>query len=237
MAVFSLVTADQAHAAAKRAAQCELADILFFDGNSCSPGTKRRSAEVIVGAGGNYVDCAVMAPVHPKLHRTPLLLSGDRAAEATGLLRDLDMSAEVVSAEVGVASSIKMIRSVMMKGLEALMLECVLAGRAVGVDERVLASLAASYPGFDWPSHAAYMMERATTHGLRRAAEMREVAATLRELGLPADMAEAAVHWQQRAGEIGANGSGAESGYAARADALLSVLSGEGRKREEAYGS
>ena len=134
------------------------------------------------------------------------------------------MSAEAVSEAVGVASSIKMIRSVMMKGLEALVLECVLAGRAAGVDERVLASLDATYPGFDWPARAAYMMERTTTHGVRRAAEMREVVVTLKELGLPIDMAEATVNWQQRAGTAGIRQSDAESGYAGRAEDLLSKL-------------
>ena len=89
-------------------------------------------------AGGRYIDTAVMAPVHPKLHKTPLLLSGPDAEEALAVTRALDMAANAVPGGVGAASSNKMIRSVMMKGLEALVLECVLAGRKAGVDEAVL---------------------------------------------------------------------------------------------------
>ncbi len=136
--VFSLVTADQALAAATSAAPHLEPGALFFDCNSCSPGTKRRAAEAVMQAGGRYIDTAVMAPVHPKLHKTPLLLSGPDAEEALAVTRALDMAANAVPGGVGAASSNKMIRSVMMKGLEALVLECVLAGRKAGVDEAVL---------------------------------------------------------------------------------------------------
>ena len=136
--VFSLVTADQALAAAKHAAPHLEPGAFYFDCNSCSPGTKRRAAEAVAQAGGRYVDTAVMAPVHPKLHRTPLLLSGPDVEEALALIGSLDMAASTVPGGVGAASSNKMIRSVMVKGLEALVLECVLAGRKAGVDEAVL---------------------------------------------------------------------------------------------------
>lgn len=201
--VFSTVTADQALAAAENAAAHIAPGALYLDCNSCAPGTKRRCAALVEGAGGRYVDVAVMAPVHPTLHKTPLLLSGAHASAALERLSRLGMVADVVPGEVGASSSVKMIRSVFVKGLEALMVEGVLAGCAAGVDERVLDSLEASYPGFGWKKRAAYMLERVMTHGVRRAAEMREVAATVDELGLGGDMARATVAWQQRVGELG----------------------------------
>jgi 3-hydroxyisobutyrate dehydrogenase-like beta-hydroxyacid dehydrogenase len=109
----------------------------------------------------------------------------------------------VVAGEVGAASSIKMIRSVMVKGLEALSAECVLAAVAAGVEEEVLGSLMKSHPGTDWPARTAYNLERAMRHGARRAAEMEEVAKTLTDLGLPDDMARATVDWQRRIAETG----------------------------------
>lgn len=221
-AVFSLVTADQAVRAAHAAAPGLPQGGLFLDGNSCSPNAKRRSAAAVEAAGGRYVDMAIMAPVHPRLHKTPLLISGPHADAAASLLRRLEMEATAVGPDVGSASAIKMVRSIMVKGMEALIAECVLAGRRAGVDEAVLASLDATFPGLDFKKTAGYMLERSMTHGVRRAAEMREVAATVAELGLPHDMASAAAAWQQRIGELRI--AAGEGDYRARADALLAGM-------------
>jgi 3-hydroxyisobutyrate dehydrogenase-like beta-hydroxyacid dehydrogenase len=220
--VFSVVTADQALDATKAAARHIEKGRFYFDCNSCAPGTKRRSAKLIEDAGGRYVDVAVMAPVYPKLHKTPLLICGAHAEDAMTVFDCLQMDANVIKGDIGVASSVKMIRSIMMKGLEALFAECVLAGRKSGVDERVLASLEVTYPGFNFEDRAAYMLERMTEHGKRRAAEMKEVALTIEELGLPSDMARATVQWQQRIGDL--DMSVGENNYQSRADALLAKL-------------
>lgn len=222
--VFSLVTADQAHAAASNAAQGDLAGALFLDCNSCAPGTKRRSAQLVENAGGRYVDVAVMAPVHPRLHRTPLLVSGPHAQAAADALQGLGMAAGIVAGELGAASAIKMTRSIMIKGLEALVAECVLAGRKAGIEDAVLDSLEETFPGFGWRKRAAYMLERAMTHGVRRAAEMREVALTVEELGLGSDMSQATVAWQQRLGDLQLVASAIGEDFGARADAILAAL-------------
>lgn len=225
----SLVTADQALRAATDAARTIAPGTLYLDGNSCAPGTKRKAAALIEAAGGRYVDMAVMAPVHPKLHRTPVLLSGPHTAEALAVLAPFGMAMRAApgerSGEVGTASSIKMIRSVMMKGLEALFLECVLAGRKAGVDGIVLDSLEQTYPGFGWKQRAAYQQERVMTHGIRRAAEMREVALTVDELGLHGVMARAAVEWQQRVGALRLDAKAiGQDDYGTLADAILARL-------------
>ncbi|MDO5613877.1 MAG: DUF1932 domain-containing protein [Paracoccus sp. (in: a-proteobacteria)] len=225
--VFCLVTADCAERAATEAAPHLAPGALWFDGNSCSPGAKRRAAAVIEGAGGRYVDLAIMAPVHPKLHRTPLLIAGPHTAQAGAALDALDMPYGVAGGQVGDASSIKMIRSVMIKGMEALSAECLLAARRAGVDGAVLASLQASNPDIDWPRQAAYNLERMMVHGRRRAAEMREVAATLTELGLPDAMARATVDWQQRIGDM--KMSAGEDSFATRADMVLGAFGGMGK--------
>jgi len=200
--IFSLVTADQAETAAADAAPLLDEGAVFFDCNSCSPGAKRQSAARMEARGVRYVDTAVMSPVHPKLHKAPVLVSGPHAADGLAVLQQLNMSPKLVEGDVGRASSIKMIRSIMMKGLEALVLECVLSGRKAGVDDEVLSSLDVTYPGFDWKGKAAYMMERALTHGKRRASEMREVAKTVEELGFPPRMADATVFWEQFAADL-----------------------------------
>lgn len=194
--VFCLVTADQARNAAEEAAPHLRAGSFWFDGNSCAPGTKRAAAEAVAAAGGRYVDMAIMSPVHPKLHRAPVLLAGPDAGAGAERLSALGMVPKVAGPRIGEASAIKMLRSVMVKGLEALTAECVLAARRAGVEDAVLGSLLASDPGIDWPVRTAYNLERMMVHGARRAAEMAEVAATLRELGLPDRMAAATVAWQ-----------------------------------------
>lgn len=221
-AIFSLVTAEQAENAAKAAAETDLNGALFFDCNSCAPKTKRRSAEVIEDAGGRFVDVAVMTPVHPRLHKSPCLLAGPHAQAAHDVFMTLGMNAEVVSSEVGDASTRKMIRSTMIKGLEALTLECFLAARRAGIKDDILASLEASFPGFDWQSRASYMMERVATHGIRRAAEMEEVAKTLTDLGISPYVTRGTNERQREVGALGLDLTETDNQVlAARADAIL----------------
>jgi 3-hydroxyisobutyrate dehydrogenase-like beta-hydroxyacid dehydrogenase len=227
--VFSVVTADQAEVAAVAAATGLAKGALFFDCNSCAPQTKARSAKRIEAAGGRYVDVAVMSPVHPRLHRTPLLICGPHAGAAASALAALDMAATIYDGPVGSSSSVKMIRSVMIKGLEALVCECVFAGRKAGVDSTVFASLDETFPGFDWKKRAAYMLERVTTHGVRRAAEMREVALTVDGFGLEGAMSRGAVAWQQRIGDLGIRAAdGDPADYRDLADRVLAALAAKG---------
>lgn len=224
-AIWCLVTADRATDAARECAPHLAPGALWFDGNSCSPGNKRVAAEVIATAGGRYVDVAIMAPVHPLRARVPLLVSGPHADAGAAVLQAMGMNPTVVGDSVGQASTIKMLRSVMIKGIEALTAECLLAARKAGVDNRVLGSLQASDPGFDWAARSAYNLERMAVHGARRAAEMEEVGRTLRELGLPDRMATATAQWQAEVAALRVSMQG-DPELAARADRILSALSG-----------
>jgi 3-hydroxyisobutyrate dehydrogenase-like beta-hydroxyacid dehydrogenase len=220
--IFSLVTADQALAAAEQTARWIEKDALFFDCNSCSPSTKVASSRLIEAAGGRYVDIAVMAPVYPAKHLTPLLAAGPHAEAATEALGGLGMRVTAAGDRIGQASSIKMLRSVIIKGFEALTAESMLAARKAGVEDAVLASLQASDPGIDWARRSAYNLERMMVHGARRAAEMREVAKTLSDLGLPDRLSSAAADWQQQIADLQlAAGDGALSD---RADRILEKL-------------
>lgn len=221
-AVFCLVTADEAAKAAGEGAPVIAPGALWLDGNSVAPETKTRAAEVLAAAGVDYVDMAIMAPVYPRLHRTPLLISGPGAERALPLLESLGMQARLIDDKVGSASSIKMIRSVMIKGMEALFAECLLSARRAGVEDEVLASLAGSNPEIDWPARGAYNLERMMVHGPRRAAEMREVAKTVAALGLPPGLSAATAEWQDRIGGLGLDPGDAE--LTARLDALLAAL-------------
>lgn len=202
--VLSLVTADQAKAVAVDAAKAIGPGALFLDLNSVAPETKRTSARAIEAAGGSYVDVAVMSPVQPAALAVPLLVSGARAEDAADALTSLGFSnVRVVGAQVGRASSIKMIRSVMIKGIEALSAECMLAASEAGVLDEVVASLNASWPGADWGRRADYNLDRMMVHGTRRAAEMEEVVRTLDDLGVGSSMSRGTVVRQASIGAMG----------------------------------
>jgi 3-hydroxyisobutyrate dehydrogenase-like beta-hydroxyacid dehydrogenase len=174
----------------------------FLDINSVSPGRKQATAKLLGGA-ARYVDVAVLAPIHPARHRTPMLLAGPDAAAIAPTLAALGMRASIAGAEIGAAAAIKMVRSVMIKGIEALTLECFLAAARAGVVDEVAASMKNNYPGLDWAKIVPYNLERMANHGERRAAEMEEVADTLRELGVEPLMASATVARQREMGQIG----------------------------------
>jgi 3-hydroxyisobutyrate dehydrogenase-like beta-hydroxyacid dehydrogenase len=175
---------------------------LYLDVNSVSPARKQATAKLL-GQGARYVDVAIVSAIHPARHKSPMMLAGPHAVAAEPALTALGMKAQMVVGEVGAAAAIKMIRSVMIKGIEALTLECFLAASRAGVADQVAASLRNNYPTLDWAKLAEYNIERMASHGIRRAAEMREVADTLRELGVKPLMTTGTVERQQQLGEIG----------------------------------
>lgn len=176
--------------------------LFFLDINSVSPGRKQETARLL-GDTAQYVDVAVLAPIHPALHRTPMLLAGPHAEDIAPVLGTLGMRASIAGAEIGAAAAIKMVRSVMIKGIEALTLECFLAASRAGVVDEVAASMKNNYPGLDWAKMVPYNLERMASHGERRAAEMEESADTLRELGVEPLMTVATVRRQREMGQIG----------------------------------
>ena len=181
--VISAVTASSTLAVAQAAAAHVRRGTVFLDLNSASPGTKQQAAALIDAAGGHYVEAGVMTSVPPYGIQVPMLLGGARAAELAGVLAAWGMDAKAVSEKLGVASAIKMCRSVMIKGLEALVIESYTTARAYGVEDHVLPTLAETFPSIDWEKQGAYFFSRVVQHGQRRAEEMREAANTVREAG------------------------------------------------------
>jgi 3-hydroxyisobutyrate dehydrogenase-like beta-hydroxyacid dehydrogenase len=221
------VTADQALAAAVSAAPHLRLGALWFDLNSVAADTKRAAAAVIEAAGARYVDVAVMSPVHPAKAGAPVLVSGAYAEAGVATLRVLGFrNVREVAGGVGAASSIKMIRSVLVKGLEALTAECALSAQAAGVLDEVLGSLNASWPGTDWAEKTDYNLDRMIVHGLRRAVEMEEAVKTVDALGVGGAVSRGTVERQR---EIGALADAPPKGLTEKLDLIL-------RRRREAAG-
>jgi 3-hydroxyisobutyrate dehydrogenase-like beta-hydroxyacid dehydrogenase len=227
--VISAVTASSSVEAARSVAQHLKGAPYYLDINSVSPGRKQET-EKLLGEHARYIDVAVIAPIHPLRHKTPLLVSGPHAEAASPLLREMQMALTFVGDKTGQAAAIKMIRSVMVKGIEALTFECFLAAARAGVLEEVTASLKNNYPGVDWTKISEYNLERMASHGERRAAEMEESAATLRELGLDPRMVEATVKDQREMGALGKDDNVRASLKAGRT-AMLHAVSGAKNRR------
>jgi 3-hydroxyisobutyrate dehydrogenase-like beta-hydroxyacid dehydrogenase len=204
--LLSVVTADSACAAATEMGASLGAGHVYVDLNSVAPATKRQLAAIVGGASARFVEGAIMAPVPGPGHRVPMLFNGASAPEAARCLTAFGMRIECMEGEVGAAAAVKMCRSIVIKGLEALLLEVTIGARAYGATDRVFASLHESFPGMDWPKTAEYMISRVFEHGVRRAAEMREVAETLRAAGIAPIMSAASAEAQDWKARFAADG-------------------------------
>lgn len=191
------VTANAAAEAARQTAPYLEARHIYADFNSVSPALKQELERIVAPSGARFVEGAIMLPVPPHGHRVPISLGGVHARSLFDLLAPYGMRLEVISDQIGVASAVKMCRSIVVKGLEALLFECVLAATRYGADERVFASLGETFPGIDWSKLASYLVGRVLEHGERRAREMEEVAETLRAIGVEPVMAEATARLQE----------------------------------------
>jgi len=201
--VISTVTANQALAAAQQNAPGLHAGQLYADLNSVSPVLKQSIDRVVTSTGAQFVEVAVMAPAPPYGHKVPMLVGGAGAAEFIERMKPFGMQMELTSVKVGEAAATKMCRSVIVKGMEALLTECVLGASRYGAEERVFKSLSETFPGLDWAEMATYMVGRVVVHGERRAREMEEVAETLRSSGVEPIMAEATVRRMDWSAQLG----------------------------------
>lgn len=203
--VVSAVTASSSLDAGKSVAAHLSTGQVFIDVNSVSAGRKVDTAAIVCAGGAVYVDMAVMAPVHPRGHRTPVLLAGPACEGLSASFAEHGFDFSIVGAEIGAATSIKMLRSLFVKGMEALTVQTLMAAKAAGRFDEVYASLSGSFPQLGWPEYPKYQLERVARHGVRRAAEMRESAVTLDELGFAAghDLAAAIADFQGSVGGLG----------------------------------
>ncbi|MBT7943178.1 MAG: NAD(P)-dependent oxidoreductase [Alphaproteobacteria bacterium] len=190
--VFAAVTCTVALDVAKQAAPFLTERHLYVDINSVAPDTKIAVGKLVMDNGARYVEAAVMAGVPGYRHKVPMLLSGEAAPELIAAMAPLGMELEDFGPELGRASALKMFRSIMIKGMEALFQECVLGAEHYGVAKKVLDSIADGYPGIDWDHMAHHLIGRTAIHGERRAHEMDEVAETLKAIGIEPIMSEAA---------------------------------------------
>jgi 3-hydroxyisobutyrate dehydrogenase-like beta-hydroxyacid dehydrogenase len=235
----SAVTASNALDVAREAASSIRAGTFFLDLNSASPATKAKAAKLVEAAGADYVEAGVMTSVPPYGIRVPMLLGGRQAKALAEKLVPLGFDMTVVDEKIGVASAIKMCRSVFIKGLEAIVIESYATARRYGVERHVLASLAETYPEIDWEKQGSYLFSRVAKHGRRRAEEMREAANTVREAGFEPWMSAASAEKQDWIAALARDGLfdklSADPGWREYADRIIAAQQGgAGKKRSRA---
>ena len=201
--LFSTVTCSAALDAARQTAPYLTARHIYADLNSVSPALKRDVAEVVQRSSASFVEAAVMAPVQPYGQRVPMLIGGPAARRFADLMAPFGMALEPIDGPIGKAAAVKMCRSIVVKGVEALLAECVLAATLYEADDKVFASLQETWPGIDWKKLADYTIGRMVVHGERRAREMEEVAETLKAIGVEPLMAEATARRQDWSAQLG----------------------------------
>jgi 3-hydroxyisobutyrate dehydrogenase len=233
--LLSAVTANRAREAAEQTAPFLDARHIYADLNSISPALKQGIGDSIETRGARFVEIAIMSPVPPHGHRAPMFLGGPHAADFARRLAPYGMTLEVISDRIGAASATKMCRSIIIKGMEALLLECVLGAVPYGADERVFATLEETMPGMNWKQLASYMVGRVVEHGERRARELEEVAATLRAIGVEPIMTEATVRrqdWCAQLDLLADFGGRAPRDYRAVVEAIAEKQSNTGKAME-----
>ncbi len=201
--VIAAVTSSVAVNVAKEAAPYLSERHIYADINSVSPDAKKQVGQIVETSGARFVEVSVMAAVPKFGHRVPLVLCGPAVEEVINSLSPFGMVMEDFGPEFGRAAAFKMFRSIMVKGMEALLLEMVLAASEYDIADRVLESVEEGYPGIDWAALATYLIGRTAIHGDRRSHEMEEVSATLKSLGIDPIMASAAAKRIKWGGSFG----------------------------------
>jgi len=185
--VISTVTASQALIAAEQAFSGLKGGCQWLDLNSVSPSTKQAIHEVVSSKGVIFTKGA----------QVPILLCGSESKPLSNLLNAAGLNTRSVSSALGAASTTKLLRSILIKGMEALFAESMEAAGRVDMQDEVIASLQATYPGMDWGKVAGYQLSRATLHASRRASEMREAEKLVQQLGVTPIMSAAIAERQQ----------------------------------------
>lgn len=195
--IVSTVTASQAPVAAEQAADALMNGCHWLDLNSVSPATKRQVHDSFAHKGVLFTEGVAMDTVPSKGAQVPLIFCGPESMSLSKTLNKFGLNTRSVSAELGAASTTKLLRSILIKGMEALFAESIEAAGKVDMQDEVLASLQATYPGLDWQEVAGYQLYRASLHAERRASEMREAEKLVKELGVESLMTSAIVERQQ----------------------------------------
>lgn len=198
--VLSLVGAKDATSVLADALPAMDPSAVFADLNTAAPEHKRRLATMAAERGIRFVDVAILAPVPRARIDTPLLLSGAGAQHLLPMLTGWGIPAHAVGPEAGIAAGHKLLRSVFMKGLAALVLESTTAAEQFGARDWVRDQIASEL-GDSGDAIVRHLLEGTERHAVRREAEMRDAQSFLQSLGAAHPMTDGTIAWLHAAAE------------------------------------
>lgn len=203
--VLSTVTTQAARKVARESAVYLRPGQVFIDLNSTSPSVKIEVGRIIEPSGADFVEGAILGAVGATGVQTRILIGGARGREAAETLAELGLKTSYYSPEIGKASTFKMLRSIFSKGLEALLLELLIAGRRAGIEKDLwqdIMDLMTRNP-FDRVA-SNWVQTHAVAHE-RRYHEMRQVVETMREIGVDPVMTAGTEAFFKRSLSLGLN--------------------------------
>ena len=200
--VLSTVTADVAVEVARRCAGKLRRGQAYVDLNATAPSVKREVATAVSPSGAEFVEGAILPAVGVMGAKSQVLLCGRKAPEVASALTALGLNFNAYGEDIGKASSFKMLRSVFSKGLEALLVECLLAGRRAGVEEDLWKEIVGTLDAASFEQVGGNWVKTHGTAHARRYHEMVQVAGVLRELGVDAPMTAATVKLFERSTRV-----------------------------------
>lgn len=162
---------------------------IYVEMNTASPDKKIAIYEILKPTGVQYVDLAIMAPVPPKGIKTPFLASGNGAIIFQEKVKHLNLNLTVLSDVVGEASTRKLLRSIVYKGVAAVICEAMEAGQKFGLEDYIREQISSVIGGND--DLINRFVEGSKTHALRRMHEMEAVVEMLKDQDLEPIMSEA----------------------------------------------
>lgn len=237
--VLSVVPGSEAVSAAASAAPNLTEDQLYVDLSTTAPQDTLRARDLVEAAGAQFVDGSILGSVTAEGATARLALSGPEAPRAADMLVVLGLNASSVSSSVGDASMLKALRSVFMKGLEALSVECLVAAHERGLTQEVISALS-DLDGRSIEETLSVLVGTHLQHAKRRHEEVQMVRRVLREESQPHEMTTATERVFRRSAALYAGNESGTGRVVALAEALR-LLAGtaeqesldEGWKQEE----
>ncbi|MFP4573928.1 MAG: NAD(P)-binding domain-containing protein [Desulfobacterales bacterium] len=189
--VLSCVTGSVSVSVAKEASEFLSKNHIYIDVNSASPMVKKDVYEAIEKTGAGFVDGAIMGPVPAFLHQVPIFVSGDGADRFREMMAPYGMQITCIGSNPGDASALKMLRSIFMKGIAALLMEMLPAARHFGSWEMVVDSIAKTIESRSFLETVRTIFPKALVGAERMSNEMNDVVETLNDAGFPSELTQA----------------------------------------------
>ena len=167
---------------------------LYVDVSASTPTTKEAIWEAIKDTGVLFADAAMLGSLPKDKHQVPITASGNGAEKFHELMTPWGMKITLAGEKAGAASAIKLVRSIFMKGIAALMIDTMQAADAYGVSDEIVASIGKSLDGISFQSHLDRLVTGTALHCTRRAAELKGSVAMQEEAGLNPEMTLASKH-------------------------------------------